>query len=139
MLLLLYTLQGIPMGLAGALQLSVKVRGGSYLDVGTMKWMVLPYSMKLLWAPIVDAVWVCCVPRAAGVRKAMRLFFARSHGGLAVASRGLYRCSSPSERCYSPLDTCATCSREAILLSCSSPASCFSCVCGAHFVWSLRA
>lgn len=104
-LLLLYTLQGIPMvrailplvacarclllllpplstaargdggdgecmtvwaaqGLAAALGLSLKMRGASYADMATLSFMSWPYSLKLLWAPVVDALWVRQRPRA---------------------------------------------------------------------------
>lgn len=57
LLVLLYFLQGIPMGLAGG---SVPFLLKSYLSygqIGIFSLAAYPYSLKLLWSPIVDAVW----------------------------------------------------------------------------------
>ncbi|KAI7349871.1 hypothetical protein KC343_g10016 [Hortaea werneckii] len=57
LLVLLYFLQGIPMGLAGG---SVPFLLKSYLSygqIGVYSLASYPYSLKLLWSPIVDAVW----------------------------------------------------------------------------------
>lgn len=60
LLVLLYFLQGIPMGLAGGsvpfLLKSAKY-GVSYGQIGVFSLASYPYSLKLLWSPIVDAVW----------------------------------------------------------------------------------
>lgn len=60
LLVLLYFLQGIPMGLAGGsvpfLLKSAKY-GVSYGQIGIFSLASYPYSLKLLWSPIVDAVW----------------------------------------------------------------------------------
>lgn len=56
-LVLLYFLQGIPMGLAAG---SVPFLLKSYLSygqIGIFSLAIYPYSLKLLWSPIVDAVW----------------------------------------------------------------------------------
>ena len=57
LLVMLYFLQGIPMGLAhGSLPFLLK----SYLSYGQIGIFSLagyPYSIKLLWSPIVDAIW----------------------------------------------------------------------------------
>ncbi|KAF2456809.1 major facilitator superfamily protein [Lineolata rhizophorae] len=56
-LVLLYFLQGIPMGLASG---SVPFLLKSYLSygqIGVFSLASYPYSLKLLWSPIVDAVW----------------------------------------------------------------------------------
>ena len=57
LLVLLYFLQGIPMGLAtGSVPFLLK----SYLSfgqIGVFSLASYPYSLKLLWSPIVDAVW----------------------------------------------------------------------------------
>lgn len=58
LLMVLYTLQGIPMGLSGVLPLLLKDRGASYSALGTFSLVSWPFSMKLLWAPIVDAWYV---------------------------------------------------------------------------------
>jgi PAT family acetyl-CoA transporter-like MFS transporter 1 len=57
LLVLLYFLQGIPMGLASG---SVPFLLKSYLSygqIGIFSLAAYPYSLKLLWSPIVDAVW----------------------------------------------------------------------------------
>ncbi|KIV89329.1 hypothetical protein PV10_08905 [Exophiala mesophila] len=57
LLVLLYFLQGIPMGLAAG---SVPFLLKSYLSygqIGIFSLAIYPYSLKLLWSPIVDAVW----------------------------------------------------------------------------------
>lgn len=57
LLVLLYFLQGVPMGLASG---SVPFLLKSYLSYGQLGVFSLasyPYSLKLLWSPIVDAVW----------------------------------------------------------------------------------
>lgn len=57
LLLLLYLLQGIPMGLAGSIPLMLQDRGASYADQAQFSFVAWPYSLKLLWAPVVDAVY----------------------------------------------------------------------------------
>ena len=56
-LLLLYTLQGIPMGLAMLIPMLLTEKGVGLSDLGTFSLNVFPYSIKLLWAPIVDSVF----------------------------------------------------------------------------------
>lgn len=57
LLVLLYFLQGIPMGLAaGSLPVLLK-KHLSYGQIGVFSLASYPYSLKLLWSPIVDAVW----------------------------------------------------------------------------------
>ncbi|KAF2010726.1 hypothetical protein BU24DRAFT_436173 [Aaosphaeria arxii CBS 175.79] len=57
LLVLLYFLQGIPMGLAtGSVPFLLK-RDVSYGAIGVFSLAAYPYSLKLLWSPIVDAVW----------------------------------------------------------------------------------
>lgn len=58
LLILLYTAQGIPMGLAfGSIPFLLKERGSSYADLATFSFASLPYSVKLLIAPIVDSFY----------------------------------------------------------------------------------
>ena len=57
LLLLLYTLQGIPMGLASTVPLILSMKGVSYTNQAMFSLTVWPYSIKLLWAPIVDSVY----------------------------------------------------------------------------------
>lgn len=54
-LLLLYTLQGIPMGLFGFVNMEVKeIFKDSFSEQGTFMLAAWPFSLKLLWAPLVD-------------------------------------------------------------------------------------
>jgi len=55
LLILLYTLQGIPMGLCGFVSLEVKsIFKDSFSEQGTFMFAYYPFSLKLLWAPLVD-------------------------------------------------------------------------------------
>jgi MFS family permease len=57
LLVLLYFLQGVPMGLAmGSVPFLLK-KHLSYGQIGVFSLASYPYSLKLLWSPIVDAVW----------------------------------------------------------------------------------
>lgn len=57
LLVLLYFLQGIPMGLAmGSVPFLLK-NHMSYGEIGVFSLASYPYSLKLLWSPFVDAVW----------------------------------------------------------------------------------
>ena len=57
LLVLLYFLQGVPMGLAmGSVPFLLKSHL-SYGQIGVFSLASYPYSLKLLWSPIVDAVW----------------------------------------------------------------------------------
>lgn len=57
LLVLLYFLQGIPMGLAtGSVPFLLK-NHMSYSDLGIFSLASYPYSLKLFWSPFVDAVW----------------------------------------------------------------------------------
>ncbi|EUC33149.1 hypothetical protein COCVIDRAFT_22870 [Bipolaris victoriae FI3] len=63
LLVLLYFLQGIPMGLAhGSVPFLLK-HSVSYAAIGVFSLAAYPYSLKLLWSPIVDAVWSPTVGR----------------------------------------------------------------------------
>ena len=53
-LLALYTLQGIPMGLCSSLPVILKEKGISFEDLALLSIASIPFSLKLLWAPIVD-------------------------------------------------------------------------------------
>jgi MFS transporter, PAT family, solute carrier family 33 (acetyl-CoA transportor), member 1 len=55
-LLALYFLQGVPIGLAASVPLFLKERVG-LSDIATFGFCSWPYALKLLWAPIVDAVF----------------------------------------------------------------------------------
>ncbi|KAN0061662.1 hypothetical protein ACQY0O_005653 [Thecaphora frezii] len=58
LLVVLYLLQGIPVGLAfGTMPFLLKSRL-SYSDIGFFMLCTYPYSLKLFWSPIVDSVFV---------------------------------------------------------------------------------
>jgi len=57
LLVLLYFLQGIPMGLASGSVPFLLKNYLSYGQIGIFSLAIYPYSLKLLWSPIVDAVW----------------------------------------------------------------------------------
>ena len=63
LLVLLYFLQGIPMGLAGGSIPFLLKSHLSYGQIGVYSLASYPYSLKLLWSPIVDAVWSSKVGR----------------------------------------------------------------------------
>lgn len=56
-LLLLYVLQGIPIGLSTAVPLLLQNRKISYSEQALFSFVTWPFSLKLLWAPIVDSVY----------------------------------------------------------------------------------
>mmetsp|Transcript_85529 Transcript_85529/g.169728 ORF Transcript_85529/g.169728 Transcript_85529/m.169728 type:complete len:478 (+) Transcript_85529:80-1513(+) len=62
-LLVLYTLQGLPMGLSGVIPMMLKERGVSFSDVGFFSLNTWPFSLKILWAPIVDTWYIARVGR----------------------------------------------------------------------------
>lgn len=55
-LLLLYTLQGIPMGLSASIPFILQEKVG-YADQATFSLVSWPFSLKLLWAPFVDSIY----------------------------------------------------------------------------------
>lgn len=57
-LLFLYILQGIPLGLIAAVPMLLQNRGASYKQQAEFSFAYWPFSMKLLWAPIVDACYI---------------------------------------------------------------------------------
>lgn len=57
LLLFLYVLQGIPLGLAGSIPLILQSRNVSYRDQAFFSFVFWPFSLKLLWAPLVDALY----------------------------------------------------------------------------------
>ena len=65
LLLLLYTLQGVPMGLSQSMSYLLQAKKLGYADQGIFDFVSWPFSLKLLWAPIVDA----CFVRSFGRRK----------------------------------------------------------------------
>lgn len=57
-LLLLYVMQGLPMGLASAIPILLQREGLGFGAKGTFSLASWPYSIKILWAPVVDAIWM---------------------------------------------------------------------------------
>uniref|UniRef100_A0A3Q3QIL4 Acetyl-coenzyme A transporter 1 n=1 Tax=Monopterus albus TaxID=43700 RepID=A0A3Q3QIL4_MONAL len=57
LLLFLYVLQGIPLGLAGSIPLILRSKGVSYKHQAFFSFVFWPFSLKLLWAPLVDALY----------------------------------------------------------------------------------
>ncbi|KAG4068279.1 hypothetical protein HA402_007799 [Bradysia odoriphaga] len=57
-LLLLYMLQGIPLGISSAVPILLQNRGVSYSEQAGFTFAYYPYTMKILWAPIVDSVYI---------------------------------------------------------------------------------
>ncbi|OWB72031.1 hypothetical protein B5S31_g1732 [[Candida] boidinii] len=56
LLIILYLLQGVPIGLAfGSIPFLLKSSDLSYSDLGIFSLASYPYSLKLLWSPIVDS------------------------------------------------------------------------------------
>lgn len=58
LLLFLYVLQGIPLGLAGSVPLILQSRNVSYSDQAFFSFVFWPFSLKLLWAPLVDSLYI---------------------------------------------------------------------------------
>ena len=61
LLMYLYFLQGLPLGLAGSIMpiiLSASKNKASFSDLGTYSFVFWPFSIKLLWAPLVDSVYL---------------------------------------------------------------------------------
>jgi hypothetical protein len=56
-LFFLYLLQGVPLGLTASLPYILSAKKASYGDQGTFSLATWPFSMKLLWAPIVDSIY----------------------------------------------------------------------------------
>ena len=57
LLLLLYTLQGIPMGLGASLPLLMVEKKVSSMEQAVFSMVAYPFAFKLLWAPLVDSVY----------------------------------------------------------------------------------
>ncbi|KAA0162189.1 hypothetical protein FNF31_03424 [Cafeteria roenbergensis] len=57
LLLLLYTLQGVPMGLASAIPIMLQSSGFGFGAKALFSFAAWPYSLKVLWSPVVDAVY----------------------------------------------------------------------------------
>ncbi|KAK7152302.1 hypothetical protein R3I94_008587 [Phoxinus phoxinus] len=58
LLLFLYVLQGIPLGLAGSIPLIMQSKNVSFKDQAYFSFVFWPFSLKLLWAPLVDSLYL---------------------------------------------------------------------------------
>lgn len=58
LLIFLYVLQGIPLGLAGSIPYLFSSRHVHYQDQAIFSFVYWPFSVKLLWAPIVDSLYL---------------------------------------------------------------------------------
>ncbi|XP_001950715.1 acetyl-coenzyme A transporter 1 [Acyrthosiphon pisum] len=59
LLLLLYTMQGLPLGIASSISLLLQSKKNvTYKDQALYSISKWPFSLKLLWAPLVDALYV---------------------------------------------------------------------------------
>jgi len=57
LLILLYVLQGIPLGIAASIPYLLQSRHISYKEQAVFSFVFWPFSLKLLWAPLVDSVY----------------------------------------------------------------------------------
>nr|CAB3266228.1 acetyl-coenzyme A transporter 1 [Phallusia mammillata] len=57
LLLFLYILQGIPLGLAGSIPMLLASKNVDYHQQAIFSFVFWPFSLKLLWAPIVDSTY----------------------------------------------------------------------------------
>ncbi|KAL5015197.1 hypothetical protein ScPMuIL_009467 [Solemya velum] len=58
LLMFLYVLQGIPLGLGGSIPMLLSSRKVSYKDQALFSFVFWPFSIKLLWAPLVDSIYL---------------------------------------------------------------------------------
>ncbi|VEV55317.1 acetyl-CoA transporter, putative [Plasmodium vinckei vinckei] len=56
-LLLLYTIQGVPIGVSSVVPLIIQDKV-SYSQLSMLSLSSIPFSLKLLWAPIIDSVYI---------------------------------------------------------------------------------
>ncbi|XP_041378561.1 acetyl-coenzyme A transporter 1-like [Gigantopelta aegis] len=63
LLMFLYVLQGIPLGLAGSIPMLLSSRKVSYKEQALFSFVYWPFSMKLVWAPLVDSIYSSCFGR----------------------------------------------------------------------------
>ncbi|EDV23803.1 uncharacterized protein TRIADDRAFT_26229 [Trichoplax adhaerens] len=63
LLLLLYTLQGIPLGMAASIPMFLQGKHVGYKQQAVFSLVFWPFSVKLLWAPIVDSWYITAIGR----------------------------------------------------------------------------
>ena len=56
--LVLYILQGMNLGLTGSIPLFLVYYGATWKDRGTFNFSFYPFSLKLLWAPLIDVLYI---------------------------------------------------------------------------------
>lgn len=57
LLLLLYVLQGIPLGISASIPMLLAAKKVDYQQQAKFSFVFWPFSVKLLWAPIVDSIY----------------------------------------------------------------------------------
>ena len=57
LLLILYLLQGVIIGFISTIPLYLDSRGAKWNEQGTFNFVFYPFSLKLAWAPIIDAIY----------------------------------------------------------------------------------
>ncbi len=58
LLLILYILQGVIIGFISTIPLYLDSRGAQWKEQGTFNFVFYPFSLKLAWAPIIDAICI---------------------------------------------------------------------------------
>ena len=57
LIIVLYLLQGMNLSLTGSIPLFLVARGATWTDQGTFHFAFYPFSFKLIWAPLIDALY----------------------------------------------------------------------------------
>jgi len=63
LLLILYILQGVIIGFISTIPFYLDSRGAKWQEQGTFNFVYYPFSLKLAWAPIIDALYITCIGR----------------------------------------------------------------------------
>ncbi|CAF1402513.1 unnamed protein product [Rotaria magnacalcarata] len=58
LILALYFLQGMNLGITSSIPLFLIAHGATWKDRGTFNFAFYPFSLKLIWAPLIDALYV---------------------------------------------------------------------------------
>jgi len=59
----LYTLQGVTLGLAGVVPLYLASYGATWKQLGILLTVMYPFTIKLLWAPLIDVFYISWLGR----------------------------------------------------------------------------
>ncbi|KAF0992264.1 hypothetical protein HZS_883 [Henneguya salminicola] len=62
-LIILYTLQGFPIGLSDVFPYIIQTLGASYKDLAKFSITSWPFSLKLLWAPFIESIYIRFIGR----------------------------------------------------------------------------